>query len=177
MCINIDLRSVLSVYMLGACAFANTVCQKSPGALVCHQGETTVINTSGIFRAEGTHIKKKVSVKGQAIIKTAKINDMKIVGGLVLEDSSVLGQAVIYGFLNTRGSTFHKAMTIHGAYLKAESTQFEDVIVEGSEKIASVSLHDKSVVNGNIIFKGRPGIVTLGSQSKILGKIINGKQA
>ena len=177
MSINIDLRSVLSVFMLGSCAFANTVCQKNPGTLVCHHGETEVINTSGIFRAEGTSIKKKVSVKGQAIIRAGKINDMKIIGGLVLEDSSVLGQVVIHGFLNSRGSTFHKTITIYGANLQAESTKFEDVIVDGSEKIARVSLQDKTIVNGNIIFKGSPGVVMLGSQSKILGKIINGKQA
>ena len=173
---NKGIKLIVSVCALSACTFANTICQKASGELVCHSGEVSVINTSGVFRADGTQIKKKLSVKGQAIIKNAQINDMKITGGIAMATSSVLGQANVNGFLSVRDSKFNKVITVFGNFIQAEATKFEDMIINSSEQTARVNLQDKSIVNGNVIFKGKPGIVALASGAKVLGKIINGKQ-
>ena len=165
---NKGIKLIVSVCALSACTFANTICQKASGELVCHSGEVSVINTSGVFRADGTQIKKKLSVKGQAIIK--------ITGGIAMATSSVLGQANVNGFLSVRDSKFNKVITVFGNFIQAEATKFEDMIINSSEQTARVNLQDKSIVNGNVIFKGKPGIVALASGAKVLGKIINGKQ-
>ena len=171
------LSTMIGCSMLSACAMADSVCQKAAGVMICQAGEVDTISSAGVVKANGTHVKKKVTIKGQAIFNRAELNDMRVLGELCLRDSLVKGQGKIYGFLNTQGSKFQKTIEVIGDNLRADSCEFEDIIMEAYGQTAAINLGNKTVVKGNVVFKGSPGLVTLTGQSKILGKIINGKQA
>ena len=168
---------IFGVYILGAgSAISEPVCQRKLGEMVCSKGEVTVMNTSGILKMNGTHVQKKLGVKGQATISNSQVKDLKVFGEAVLINTEIKGKADILGFLNAYGSIFRQTVIICTNYMRAVGSTFADVIVDSGAREAELLLSKNSVVKGDIVFKGRSGVVVLASGSVVTGKIINGKK-
>ena len=166
----------IAIGFMGANVLADAVCTKKSGETICQKGVVEKVNTSGILNMQSTEVEKKLLVKGQASIKQSKIGEMKVYGEITLTDSTINGSSEIFGMLNTQGSIFLKEIYIYANYMSASDSKMMDIIIDSKEKEAEVSLRGKTIVGGNIVFKGKPGVVSTSSAVKILGKIINGKR-
>ena len=168
---------IFGICFLGAgSAISEPVCQRKLGEMVCSKGEVLVMNTSGILKMNGTYVEKKLSVKGQASISNSRIKDLKVFGEAVLVNTEISGKSDIWGFLNAYGSIFRQTVIICSNYMRAVGSTFVDIIVDSGVREAELLLSKNSTVKGDIVFKGRPGVVILASGSVVTGKIINGKK-
>ena len=173
---SLNYTAVMSLISCGILANTNPVCQKQAGTTVCGEGELGVAGFNGVVRANGTKITKRLTVKGQALLKNTEINEMKVFGEAVISNTTVLGQSEVYGHLECHQTQFKRRVTLWSNQLSASNSIFEDVIISADQAMGRVVLSEKTTVNGNIVFKGQPGTVSLLSGAKIVGRIINGKQ-
>ena len=87
---------------------------------------------------------------------------------------------IALSYLTVRGplkldSTKITGITTVSGPIKATGATLQDVILEKTLSAETVTLESATLVNGDITFKGKEGIVYVDSASKIKGKVINGK--
>lgn len=170
---NSLLCTIVSVCLL---AHADPVCQKKSGETICGKGEIETMGANGIFRAEQTKFKKRLVIRGQAMIKDCDINDVKIYGQAVMTGSQVQGKSEIYGHLEAISTQFKQPLVAHTNELRARGSTFTGMIITPAQSGCHVELQENSCVSGDVVFRGQPGTVVLSGGSRITGKIINGKQ-
>ena len=169
---------IAAISLIGCSVLANTsaVCQKEGGVTMCKEGEVNMLGANGIVKTKGTKIHKRLTVKGQALLQNTEVNEIKIFGEAILSDTIVHGQCEIYGHLDCQKTQFKRPITIWSNQVHAADTSFQDIIMAAEHSHNRLHLTNKTVVNGNIVFKGNPGTVSLSGGSRVTGKIINGRQ-
>ena len=97
----------MCVSLLASKSFGkDDICIKKSGQMVCQEGDVNLVNTSGVLKTNKTNIKKRLMVKGQAVLNNTQINEMKVFGEAVLCDTTVNGRSEIYGHLSSQKSKF-----------------------------------------------------------------------
>ena len=164
--------------LIGLCLFANaqSVCQKKSGEMICGPGEVDTMGASGVFKATETQFKKRLVVKGQAIMTNCRVNEMKVFGQALLSESYILGKTDIHGHLDVINTQFKKSVAVQSDQLRARGSSFTDLVIGTTKTGSLVELLDNTIVAGDVVFRGQPGTVLLSGGSRITGKIINGKQ-
>ena len=168
---------VIFLSMLSHMAFGEDgVCKKKSGQTICQEGEVDLIKANGLLQTNRTKINKRVTIKGQAVLRNTQMNEMKVFGEAILFDTSVSGRSEVYGHLNSQKTQFKQPVTVWSNMMHASRSSFTDIIIASEEDSPRVILSDQTTVNGNIIFKGKEGRVEMVNGSRILGKIVNGKK-
>ena len=179
---NIRMKQIIQASMLCALASisliacAEPVCQKKSGETMCGKGEVDILGVNGIFKATQTKFKKRLVVRGQAIMDDCEVNEIKVYGQALLTKSKVFGKALVYGHVELMHAQFKQPLVAHTNQLLATGSSFANLIISPTQAGCKVELREGSSVNGDIVFRGYPGTVILSDGARITGKIINGKQ-
>lgn len=148
------------------------------GPTTCHEGTLTEVHVNGPVHMNGTTITDLLSVNGPAIVQSAKIADVEINGPLLMRDSTLTGKQVrINGPLMAKKSVIKGDINIATQYMKLDQTLAKNIVVRDGRRRKStiVDLENHSVVSGDVIFKGKPGVVVLKTGSVVKGRVINGR--
>ena len=135
-----------------------------------------LIKANGLLQTNRTKINKRVTIKGQAVLRNTQMNEMKVFGEAILFDTNVSGRSEVYGHLNSQKTQFKQPVTVWSNMMHASRSSFTDIIMVSEEDSPRIVLSDQTTVNGNIIFKGKEGSVVMVKGSRVFGKIVNGKK-
>ncbi len=112
---------------------------------------------------------------------TAALTHVTMSGGIIIRgpahitQGEVLGQVRLDGGVNATSTHFAKTILL----IKHSGTFSHCIIaaIQAKDIPAGtiIAIKDDTIVNGDITFIGTPGIVHLSKDSKISGKVINGK--
>jgi len=134
-------------------------------------------NIAGKATFQSSTFNGEVMIAAKAEVTDAKFNNqLKIAGKAELINSRMMGQTKIAGVLVAKHSVFEETVSI-----AAEKAIFSDskldktLIIESKDKTPIVELICGTLVKGDIIFKGKSGIVKTEQPSKINFKVKNGK--
>ena len=148
------------------------------GPTICHEGTLSDVHVNGPVHMKGTTITDLLSVNGPAMVESAKIADVKINGPLMMLDSTLTGKQVkINGPLMAKKSMIKGDINIATKHIKLDQTSAKNIVVRAGHRRKStiVDLENHSVVSGDIIFKGKAGVVVLKTGSVVKGQVINGR--
>jgi hypothetical protein len=146
------------------------------GPTFCEPGQVDEIEVNGFLSVSGTTI-GKVTVNGQSGTIDANINEMVINGDLQTRNTK-LNQLQLLGSkgaslidtsltnINSTGFIFLTNSKVAGSITITNS---------GNEPRKIVSVGSSSVVQGNITFVGKDGVVYKSKDSTINGQVINGR--
>lgn len=104
----------------------------------------------------GTHQSGTQTYRGSTWCDKARVKNVVVLhGSLQADNTTLLGVTTVAGPLKAAHSTFHA------------------IQIDGSVSREVVDLSQHSLVEGDIVFKGKKGIVILDGTSIVKGKIVN----
>jgi cytoskeletal protein CcmA (bactofilin family) len=169
-------------FLLIATAYADNPCQSSSGPygpMACTGGVTPSISANGPVTINDTIVQQATNVNGTLTADKATLNQLIVNGSVALTSSLVKGVATINGTLTATKTNFEDTITISTNNATFSQCQAADIIVDNSgDGIVSpqtITIDQNSKIDGDITFKGNDGVVNLGPNSTITGKVIGGK--
>lgn len=169
-------------------------CTAGTTSTVFANGPVTMNNTivSGATKINGTlsAVNVQFGKKKRNILNTDNLllnhkNDdlsdsLTVNGKVQLEDAVVYGNTTINGYLVANKTTFMGTLTIASNNLQLNDCNTGAIIIKDSNGDGVVSpqtitLSEHTQVNGNITFKQAGGIVYLGANASITGRVIGGE--
>lgn len=156
-------------------AQSSGVCQQQYGITHCGPGVVDNVRAAGTATLDGTTVTKSAKISGDAHIQQAKINNLKMAGQLNLNHSTIQ-EASISGYLASHDSEFTQKLTLAAQDALFDNTKVAAIDVHCQRKTPTViELKNHSRVHGDITFDHCQGEVIVDSDSKVNGKVINGK--
>lgn len=162
--------------------YADDPCQSSSGPygpMTCTGGITPSISANGPVTITDTIVEHGAQVNGVLNAEKATFGSLTINGKVILRSVLVKGTVTVAGVLSAEKTTLQDTLTISTNAVHLTACHTADVIIDNSGDgiVAPQILHlsGGTVVDGNVTFKGDEGIVQLGPNSKITGKVIGGK--
>jgi len=132
------------------------------------------LNCYGSAELTNAKITGKLNVHGPLILQSTEINELELKGPLNTNNSTIKGKASVWGPINANNTQFQNDIVA-----KSNSLILTHSLVTGNVAIASkqpalLEVKEKSVINGNILFTQKAGIVKLFPNSEVKGEIKNG---
>lgn len=181
--VNMPKKLILIAIMLAAnVVFAGDPCQSTSGPygpMICGGGVTNSVYSNGSVSMQDTIVRQATQINGQLLAEKVVFNTLTVNGKVSLQHSVVQGEANLSGFMSAFKTTFGDTLNIASNYLKLSACHTADIIVsasgDGVSGTQTIDLTDSSLVDGDITFKANDGVVNLGPNSKITGKVLGGK--
>jgi hypothetical protein len=151
-------------------------CAHAEGNMIVKKVTLGCLDLEGNANFSSTTIQKALTMKGDLTSTSSTLNNLDVAGKVNLQKTTVIGPAKIAGSLSASQSTFSDKLTVNSALVTLDNSSTHDIDISFNKKdqIAYVTLSADSVVNGNISFANRNGIVK-NNHSKINGKVSGGK--
>ncbi len=174
----------ISISMLAAFtfAFASDPCQSdsSPyGPMTCSGGTTTSVHANGPLNMTDTIVEQATSVNGPFNADKAHLNSLTVNGPVALTSSVINGTTDINGPVSASKSTFDDTLTVAANSIMLANTKTADIIVKGGgDGVVSpqtIIITGNSIIDGDISFNEKDGLVQVGPNVKITGKVIGGE--
>lgn len=119
-----------------------------------------------------------MEVSGPVKVMNLNVGKAVIRGIAILKEAHVKNDLTVYGPLLAQKSTFKGPLRLFTSEMRLKDCQAHSIIIEKDKTYfvdsPRVHLVGETKVFGNIEFKGKKGIVEVGPEVKIEGKIING---
>lgn len=134
---------------------------------------------NGIFYgATAIHHKtlnEAITIYGALDAEDIMAKEMTIYGAATIEDSTVNGLIEIKGALAAENSHFNKKVTVYGMVGMKDCTA-QDIVIKNvpHKEQYQISLKDKTVISGSIIFEHGKGVVYADEEVVIKGEIKGG---
>ncbi len=173
------------------------------GPMVCTAGMTNTVFANGPVTMKDTVVsgstkingsldavnvqfgkKKRNTLNTEDLLLDHKSENMTasltVNGKVQLKDATVYGDATINGFLAANKTIFMGTLTVASNEIQLTNCNTNAIVIKGSNgdgvvSPQTVSLSGYTHVNGNITFKQAGGIVYLGANANITGKVISGE--
>lgn len=157
--------------------FAEPQCGQASGNVVMNKTSVDCLQVMGNARLTNATIKNKLKIVGSLNVNESTLGEVHAVGHVSVNKSSITGPVTIVGGLEVTQSTFEDNIKIATNTIKIASSTLQNIEIKASQKdkIPTLYLSDNTVVKGNIVFVNSSGVV-VSHESKILGKVVNGKQ-
>ncbi len=173
---NLLLLSASLSFALTGYAADVPVCQSAPGSMTCNQGTVDSINTNGMVTLSGTTVKNDTVINGRVTADKATFNNLKVNGTLDINNSTVEGTVLVSGLLNADKTTFKQKIEIASNVIRFSKSEINEILVDDTQpKVEQKIYLDKTKVNGDITFKSGDGIVYVGKDVEMKGKVVGGK--
>lgn len=132
------------------------------------------LNCYGSAELTNTKINGKLTVHGPLLLQNVQINELELKGPLNANSSTIHGKVSVFGPINANSTQFQNDIVT-----ASNSVTFINSSVSGNINITSKTpalfeLKEHSIVNGNVTFTQKAGIIKLSSDSAIRGEIKNG---
>lgn len=173
---------IIAAIVFCSSAFADDPCQSASGPygpMTCGVGITSSISANGPVTLKDTIVKQAAQVNGTMDAEKGIFNQLTVNGDVKLKDSRVQGLTDINGQLQAINTTFQDTIQLSANSASLADSQTADITIDDSgDGIVSpqvLTITGKSVVDGDITFTAKDGIVKLAATAKITGKVIGGK--
>ncbi len=134
------------------------------------------VNVYGYAKLKHAEVKDDLIVHGALSAKHAEFKGaVKAYGHLAVTATQLLDRVRVYGDVNANHATFTKSLKVYGHHTVLVNSQANDIVVSNHLLTPSVTLEGKTIITGDIRFVKKPGIVYQDKQSKLEGKVFNGK--
>ncbi|MBY0501962.1 MAG: hypothetical protein K2P93_08205 [Alphaproteobacteria bacterium] len=121
-----------------------------------------------------------LEVNGPVNVSNLDVGKAVIRGFTKFKSAHVKKGLTIYGTLFAQGSTFKQPIHVFSSKIRFTDSQVHSIVFEKNENSSNeppvIHLLGGTQVFGDIEFKGKQGIVDMGPDAKVDGKIINGIQ-
>jgi hypothetical protein len=162
--------------------FASDPCQSdsSPyGPMTCSVGTTDSVHANGPLNMTDTIVKQATSVNGPFVADKAHLAKLTVNGPVIISSSVVSGTSDINGPITATKSSFDDTLTVAANAVVLTDSNLSDIIVKGGDdgvvSPQTITIKGDSVIDGDITFNEKDGLVYVGPNVKITGKVIGGK--
>ena len=177
-------KILILISMLAAFTFvfASDPCQSdsSPyGPMTCSGGTTTSVHANGPLNMTDTIVEQATSVNGPFTADKAHLNSLTVNGPVTLTSSVINGATDINGPVRASKSTFDDTLTVAANSIVLADAKTADIIVKGGgDGVVSpqtIVITGNSIIDGDISFNEKDGLVQVGPNVKITGKVMGAK--
>jgi hypothetical protein len=145
-----------------------------------HYGKETLnsLNVKGAVELVSTTITGLVDVNGSLEARNAKIGQLQVYGAVNIRRSTISGTTSVIGHLFAKDTTFTKEISINSLRTTLEGCTIDSILIhsdKAEDRIQRLSLTNKTVVNGNVVFESGLGEINLSADSKINGTVTGGQ--
>lgn len=179
------MRKILIIIIMLASStfvFASDPCQSdsSPyGPMTCSVGTTDSVHANGPLNMTDTIVKQATSVNGPFVADKAHLAKLTVNGPVIISSSVVSGTSDINGPITATKSSFDDTLTVAANAVVLTDSNLSDIIVKGGDdgvvSPQTITIKGDSVIDGDITFNEKDGLVYVGPNVKITGKVIGGK--
>lgn len=159
-------------FLVSSALLANEVCTRIPGSTICTAGELDVLTETGIVHIHSTKI-KHCHITGELLVKHAEIDVLEVIGKANVISSNI-NTGKVLGLLSLERSKVGGEINVVANKMSVDNSELHSILMQGDD-FPILQLSGNSIVNGNIEFLGKTGVVEKDGLATINGKIINGK--
>ncbi|MCF6765235.1 hypothetical protein L3V82_05585 [Thiotrichales bacterium 19S3-7] len=134
------------------------------------------LTVHGQVSLDKTAVKGITTVNGPLKADDSTLATLTIHGPLKIDESTISGKTTIAGLIDADETTFNNTVTASTNIIKLEESTIRGDLIVSSDQPPMVTLSDKSVITGEVIFKKVSGsVLTKDNQSKT-GNVKNGSK-
>jgi cytoskeletal protein CcmA (bactofilin family) len=149
------------------------------GPMTCTDGSVPSLSANGPLTVSGTIVQQGTEVNGSLTANKATFHDVTVNGDVSLNQSTVKGAVVVNGVLTAIKTTFAELVTLSTNASSFNDSQTKSILVQNSgDGVVSpqtITLSGNTIVTGDITFSGQDGLVNVGPNAKITGRVVGGK--
>lgn len=172
--------SAITKFFLALCIFLlsyNANAQAIYGHCIIQNITLDELTCYGPADISNTMIKGKLSVTGPLNLNKSDIKTLEVKGAIDINNSIIHDKAMLYGTINITNTQFMNDIYAETNQMQlTQSTIKGDINIRAETQQPILEMKEHAVIDGNVGFTIKEGIVKILSESEIKGSINNGKK-